>query len=156
VTGRISIIAAGGDTWKFVIMQSAISGHWPQSVGPDLSGQQGIPAAISAISAAAIGAVPSIPLPVFADAESGAKTSPAIRKTASSRERWIKMFTRLFSHDPAAKESQREPLQTSPGSLIRQNFRADDLICLKSIRLIACHPGINQSTATPPCKVATC
>jgi hypothetical protein len=44
-------------------------------------------------------------MPAFAGAESGANTIPAISKTASSRERWNEIFTRAFSHVPAAKES---------------------------------------------------
>jgi len=93
-------------------MQSAISGHWSQSMGTDLSGQHGISAAISA---AAIGAALSILWPAFADPENGANTSPAISKIASSRPRWNDIFTPAFSHDLAAKG-------TSAGSLIRQNI----------------------------------
>src|SRR6476659_155776 len=66
-------------------MQIAISGHWSQSMGAGLSGQQGMSADISA----AIGAALAAP----AGAESGAKTSPAIKKIASSRPKWIEMFT---------------------------------------------------------------
>ncbi|MBR1212669.1 hypothetical protein [Bradyrhizobium sp. JYMT SZCCT0180] len=94
-------------------MQSAISGHWSQSMGTELSGQHGMSAAISAISAAT-GAAMAIPLPAFAGRESGANMSPAITKIASSRERWNDIFTRAFSHVPATKG-------TSAGSLIRQN-----------------------------------
>ena len=49
-------------------MQSAISGHWSQSIGTDLSGQHGMSAAISAISAAAIGAALPMAMPAFAGA----------------------------------------------------------------------------------------
>jgi hypothetical protein len=79
-------------------MQIAISGHWSQSAGADLSGQHGMSADISA---AAIGA----PLAALAGAENGANTSPAIKRIASSRERWIEMFTALLSHNPAAMET---------------------------------------------------
>ena len=72
-------------------------------MGTDLSGQHGMSAAISAISAAAIGAAMAIPLPAFAGQESGANTRPAISKIASSRERWNDIFTRAFSHVLAAK-----------------------------------------------------
>jgi hypothetical protein len=89
-------------------MQIAISGHWSQSIGADLSGQQGMSADISAVT---IGAA----LAAFAGAESGANTSPAIKKFASSRPRWVEMFTLVFSHDPAG-------MGTSAGSLIRQNM----------------------------------
>jgi hypothetical protein len=97
-------------------MQIAISGHWSQSIGTDLSGQHGMSAAISAAAISAIDA--PIAIPAFAGAESGANTRPAIKKIASSRPRWIEMFTLLFSHDPAAME-------TSAGSLIRQNPEMD-------------------------------
>ena len=88
-------------------MQIAISGHWPQSMGVELSGQQGMSADISAAIGAALAA--------FAGAENGANTSPAIKKIASSRPRWIEMFTALMSHNTAAME-------TSAGSLNRQNI----------------------------------
>ena len=91
-------------------MQSAISGHWSQSIGADLSGQQAISADIST----AIGAALVVFLAALAGAENGASTSPAIKKIASRRPRWIEMFTMLISHDPAGME-------TSVGSLIRQN-----------------------------------
>ena len=94
-------------------MQSAISGHWSQSMGTDLSGQHGMSAAISAAAISDIDA--PLAMPAFAGAESGANTRPAIKKIASSRPRWIDIFTGLISHDPAA-------MGTSAGSLIRQNF----------------------------------
>jgi hypothetical protein len=105
MTGRISITPADDGACKVVTMQIAISGHWSQSIGADLSGQQGMSADISAVT---IGAA----LAAFAGAENGANTSPAIKKIASSRARWVEMFTTLISHDPAAME-------TSAGSLIR-------------------------------------
>jgi len=93
-------------------MQSAISGHWSQSIGADWSGQHGMSAAISA----AIDAPVSTGMPAFAaGVENGANTSPAITKIASSRPRWNDILTAAFSHDPAAKG-------TSAGSLIRQNI----------------------------------
>jgi hypothetical protein len=87
--------------------QIAITGHWSQSMGADLSGQQGMSAAISAVGIDAA-------IPAFAGAESGASTSPAIKKIASSLPKLIDIFTPVFSHDPAA-------IGTSPGSLIRQD-----------------------------------
>jgi hypothetical protein len=93
-------------------MQIAISGHWSQSIGADLSGQQGMSADISTV---AIGAALAVFLAAFAGAENGANTSPAIKKIASSRPMWVEMFTLMFSHDPARME-------TSAGSLIRQNM----------------------------------
>ena len=98
-------------------MQIAISGHWSQSIGAELSGQHGMSADISEvdISEVAIGAVAAVFLAALAGAENGANTSPAIKKIASSRPRWIEMFTPMFSHDPARME-------TSDGSLIRQNM----------------------------------
>jgi len=92
-------------------MQIAISGHWSQSMGADLSGQQGMSADISAAAIEAWVAA-------FAGAESGANTRPAISKIASNRPRWIEIFTLAVSHDPAAME-------TSAGSLIRQNPEMD-------------------------------
>jgi hypothetical protein len=97
-------------TCKFVTMQSAISGHWSQSMGAGWSGQHGMSAAISA----AIDAPVSTAMRAFAGPENGANTSPAITKIASSRPRWNDILTAAFSHDPAAKG-------TSAGSLIRQN-----------------------------------
>jgi hypothetical protein len=92
---------AASGACNVVDTQSAISGHWSQSTGADLSGQHGISsdmdAASSAIEAMAIDAVES----AFARAVSGANTRPAIKKTASSRQRWIDRFTRPVSHNPA-------------------------------------------------------
>jgi hypothetical protein len=79
-------------------MQIAISGHWSQSIGADLSGQHGMSADISTV---AVGAA----LAAFAGAESGASTSPAIKRIASSRPTWVKMFTSVISHIPAAMET---------------------------------------------------
>jgi hypothetical protein len=112
VTGRISTTLADEGSWNVLTKQSAITGHWSQSIGTDLSGQHGMSAVISA---AAIDAPMSIAMPAFAGPESGASTSPAIKKIASSRPMWVEMFTLMFSHDPARME-------TSAGSLIRQNM----------------------------------
>ena len=90
-------------------MQIAISGHWSQSIGADLSGQHGMSADISTI---AVAAPLTASLAAFAT-ENGASTSPAIKKIASSRLIWVEMFTPLFSHDLAGME-------TSAGSLNRQ------------------------------------
>ena len=93
VTGRISAMPAGSGACNVVDTQSAISGHWSQSMGTDLSGQHGMSPDMSAISpdidVIAIDAMP----PAFARAASGANTRPAIKKTASSRQRWIERFT---------------------------------------------------------------
>ena len=85
MTGRSSITPADDGSWKFLTMQIAISGHRSQSMGAELSGQHGMSADISA----AIGAA----LAGLVGAENGANTSPAIKKIASRRPRWIEMFT---------------------------------------------------------------
>ena len=41
----------------------------------------------------------------FTGTKSGAITITTIRKTASSRQRWIKRFTPIISHSPAEMES---------------------------------------------------
>ena len=41
----------------------------------------------------------------FTGAKSGAITIPTIKKTASSRQRWIERFTPIISHSPAEMES---------------------------------------------------
>ena len=117
VTGRTSTTPAEDGAWKVLTMQIAISGHWSQSMGADLSGQHGMSADISTISAAA-------PFAAFAGADSGPNTSPAIKKIASSRPRWIEMFTPLFSHDPAG-------MKTSAGSLNRRKSAMNALIWRK-------------------------
>jgi hypothetical protein len=96
--------------------QIAITGHWSQSMGTDLSGQHGMSAAISGAAISAID--PPMAMPAFAGAESGANTRPAIKKIASSRARWIEIFTGLISHNPAA-------WGTTAASLIRQNPEMD-------------------------------
>jgi hypothetical protein len=79
-------------------MHIAISGQSAQSSGDDFSGQHGMSSDMDAASPAmAIDAAAS----AFARAASGANTRPAIKKTASSRQRWIERFTETTSHDPA-------------------------------------------------------
>ncbi|XSC47082.1 hypothetical protein ACF1BQ_016750 [Bradyrhizobium sp. RDT10] len=101
MTGWSSATSAGSGACNVVDTQSAINGHWPQSTGADLSGQHGmssdmaaVPPAMAAVAIEAIDAT-------FARAASGANTRPAIKKTASSRQRWIERFTTTVSHDPA-------------------------------------------------------
>jgi len=101
VTGWISATPAGNGACSVVDTQSAINGHWSQSTGADFSEQHGMSsdmdAASSAMEAMAIEAAES----TFARAASGANTRPAIKKIASSRQRWIERFTKLVSHNPA-------------------------------------------------------
>ena len=84
---------ADGCTCSVLAMQIAISGQSAQSIGADLSGQHGMSSDMAAVSSAiettAIGAIES----TFARVASGANTRPAIKKTASSRQRWIERFT---------------------------------------------------------------
>jgi hypothetical protein len=93
VTGWISATPAEGCACNVLAMQIAISGQSAQSIGNDFSGQHGMSsdmdAASSAMEAIAIEAVGF----AFARAASGANTRPAIKKTASSRQRWIERFT---------------------------------------------------------------
>ena len=98
-------------------MQIAISGHWSQSAGADLSGQQGMSADISAVVIDALVAA-------FTGAESGASTSPAIKKIASSRERWIEIFTAL-NLSQSGSGANLGWITNSPESAM------DGLICLK-------------------------
>ena len=79
-------------------MQIAISGHWSQSIGADLSGQQGMSSDIDTIDIDADTAL-------RAGTEIGASTRPAIRKIASSRQMQIERFTPVISHNPAMIES---------------------------------------------------
>ena len=90
---------AGNGACNVVDTQSAINGHWSQSTGADLSGQHGMSSDMSAISpdidVIAIDAIES----AFARTASGANTRPAIKKTTSSRQRWIERFTgTVFAH----------------------------------------------------------
>ena len=68
-----------------------------------------------------------VSLAAFAGAENGANTSPAIKKIASSRPRWVEMFTSANLSYPAAME-------TSAGSLIRQKRAMNALIWRNSVR----------------------
>jgi len=102
-TGWISAMPAGNGDCNVVDTQRAINGHWSQSTGADLSGQHGMSSDMAvALPAMAIDAIES----TFTRAESGANTRPAIKKTASSRQRWIERFTGATSHDPAHDGSQ--------------------------------------------------
>ena len=93
LTGWISATPPGSGACNVVDTQSAINGHWSQSAGADFSGQQGMSSdmdtASSTMAAMAIEPIGS----VFARTASGANTRPAIKKTASSRQRWIERFT---------------------------------------------------------------
>jgi hypothetical protein len=90
VTGWISATPAEGCACNVLAMQIAISGQSAQSIGNDFSGQHGMSSDMdAALSAMAIDAVGF----AFARAASGANTRPAIKKTASSRQRWIERFT---------------------------------------------------------------
>jgi hypothetical protein len=93
VTGWISATPAEGCACNVLAMQIAISGQSAQSIGNDFSGQHGMSsdmdAASSAMAAMAIDTVGF----AFARAANGANTRPAIKKTASSRQRWIERFT---------------------------------------------------------------
>ena len=80
MTGWTSTTPADDGVCNVVTMQIAINGHWSQSTGADLSGQQGMSADMDAVAIAAAAAV-------FDRAEIGAMTSPTIKKTASSRQR---------------------------------------------------------------------
>ena len=84
---------AEGCACNVLAMQIAISGQSAQSTGNDFSGQHGMSsdmeAASPGIDVIAIDAIES----TFARAASGANTRPAIKKTASSRQRWIERFT---------------------------------------------------------------
>jgi hypothetical protein len=106
VTGWSSATPAGGGACNVVDTQSAINGHWSQSTGADLSGQHGMSSGMAAASpampAVAIDAIES----TFARAANGANTRPAIKKTASSRQRWIERFTRTVSHERSLMGSQ--------------------------------------------------
>ena len=93
VTGWISATSAEGCACNVLTMQIAISGQSAQSIGNDFSGQHGmssdIAVASSAMEAMAIDAIGF----ACARTASGANTRPAIKKTASSRQRWIERFT---------------------------------------------------------------
>jgi hypothetical protein len=92
VTGWISATPAGSGACKVVDTQSAISGQSAQPAGADLSGQHGMSSDIAAMSSA-VEAMAGMDEPMFARAASGASTRPAIKKTASNRQRWIERVT---------------------------------------------------------------
>jgi hypothetical protein len=74
-------------------MQIAINGQSAQSVGDDFSGQHGMSSDMEAASSVMEAmAIPATGF-AFARAASGTNTRPAIKKTASSRQRWIERFT---------------------------------------------------------------
>src|SRR5215212_7393889 len=54
----------------------------------------------------------------FARAASGANRRPAIKKTASSRQRWIERFTRTVSHE-TAHDGKLGSITKPRGSLIQ-------------------------------------
>jgi hypothetical protein len=98
VTDWISAMPAGNGACNVVAAQSAINGHWSQSTGADLSGQHGMSSDIAASPDIDVIAIDAIEFP-FARAASGANTRLAIKKTASSRQRWIERFTEMiFAH----------------------------------------------------------
>jgi hypothetical protein len=111
VTAWSPATPGGSGACNVVDTQSAINGHWSQSTGADLSGQHGMSSdmagASPAIVAVAIDAIES----TFARAASGANTRPAIKKTASSRQRWTERFTRTVSHETV--------LDGKPGSITK-------------------------------------
>jgi hypothetical protein len=90
VTGWISATLAGSGACKVVDTQSAISGQSAQPTGADLSGQHGMSSDIAAMSSAVEAE------PMFARAARGANTRLAIKKTASSRQRWIERVTGMI------------------------------------------------------------
>ncbi|KRR00940.1 hypothetical protein CQ10_21540 [Bradyrhizobium valentinum] len=101
MTGWSSATLAGSGACTVVDTQSAINGQSAQSTGADFSGQHGMSSDMEAASPAM--EVSAIDADGFAFARwaSGANTRPAIKKTASSRQRWIERFTRPVSHNPA-------------------------------------------------------
>jgi len=106
VTGWISATPAGSGACNVVDTHSAINGHWSQSAGADLSGQHGMSSDIAAASSDIDVIAIDAGAPAFAGAESGAITRLTVKKTASSRQRWIERFTPLISHSPALMESE--------------------------------------------------
>ena len=92
MTGWISVTPVGCGACNVVDTQSAISGQSAQSTGADLSGQHGMSPGIAAISSA-VEAMAGMDESMFARAASGANTRPAIKKTASNRQRWIERVT---------------------------------------------------------------
>jgi hypothetical protein len=77
--GRTSATLDDGNAWNVLNIQVAISGHLSQSMGADLSGQQGMSSDMVVIDVD-----PGAAGPVHA--EIGAIASPTIKKIASSRQ----------------------------------------------------------------------
>lgn len=96
VTGSISAMLADGCACSVLARQIAISGQSAQPTGADLSGQHGMSSDIAAVSSAIEAMAAGMLESMFARVASGAKTRPAIRKTASSRQRWIDRFTAMI------------------------------------------------------------
>jgi hypothetical protein len=85
--GRISTVPADEAAWNVLRAQIAISRHLSQSLGGDLSGQQGMSADMEAMSIEAIAIDDESAAPAAKGTVAGAVTKPAIKKTASSRQR---------------------------------------------------------------------
>jgi hypothetical protein len=100
VTGWIPATPAGSGACNVVDTQSAINGQSAQSTG-DLSGQHGMSSDMEAASPAMEAMAIDAAGLAFARVASGANTRPAIKNTASSRQRWIERFTGTVSHNPA-------------------------------------------------------
>jgi hypothetical protein len=97
---------AGNGACNVVAAQSAINGHWSQSTGADLSGQHGMSSDIAAASSDIAVIAIDAGAAAFARAENGAITRLTVKKTASSRQRWLERFTQLISHSHALMESE--------------------------------------------------
>jgi hypothetical protein len=85
--GRISTTPADEAAWNVLRAQIAISGHLSQSLGSDLSGQQGMPVDMEAMSIEAIAIDDKLAASAAEGTVSGAVTNPVIKSTASSRQR---------------------------------------------------------------------
>lgn len=125
-------------------MQIAISGHLSQSAGADLSGQHGMSSdidamAIEAVAIEALAIEPVVAAP--ARAKSGANTSPAIRKTASSRRRWIERFTLTVSHNAAAMESEVPSRKRQRRGIINIVLSADTALSTVAARAASMNSG---------------
>ena len=87
---------AGNGACNVVDTQSAISGHWSQPAGADLSGQHGMSSDIATASSGMEVIANDTGAAAFARVASGANTRPAIKRTASSRQRWMERFTEMI------------------------------------------------------------
>jgi hypothetical protein len=85
--GRISTTPADEAAWNVLRAQIAISGHLSQSLGSDLSGQQGMSVDMEAMSIEATAIDDESAASDAKGTASGAVTNPAIKRTASSRQR---------------------------------------------------------------------